>query len=321
MNNNAPKISVIMSVYNGEEYLHEAIDSILNQTFKNFEFIIINDGSIDNSDEIIKSYIDSRIILITQENKGLPAALNEGIKIAKGKYIARMDADDISEPDRFSIQVQYMEKNPNCVVVGSRYNILSKDGDFLYLAENTIDNKKLKNVLPYITPFAHGSSFIRKSALRSVGGYHKQMLFGQDVLLWIDLAELGDFAIIPKPLYNFRITPFSNSRVSNKNLRLEKEIFIEYYESKTLNSDKLKMIPSIGGGLSFNQKMSKYYQGIGVIYLIKKLDKSSAKANFCMSLKYDIFNIKSYFYFVLNYLPISFTFKLKKAIYSLKIKK
>ena len=102
-----------MSVYNGEKYLAEAIKSILNQTYKNFEFIIVNDGSKDNSVEIIKNYMkkDNRIVLIDRENKGLPYSLNEGISIAKGQYIARMDADDISLSNRFEKQIKYMEEN------------------------------------------------------------------------------------------------------------------------------------------------------------------------------------------------------------------
>ncbi|MFC2128718.1 glycosyltransferase [Bacteroidota bacterium] len=316
--NTYPKISVLLGVYNGEEYLHEAIDSILKQSFKNFEFIIINDGSNDNSVEIIKSYNDSRIVLISQQNKGLPAALNQGLKIAKGKYIARMDADDISEPNRFLEQLLYMEKNPHCVVVASLYNMMTKEGEHLYVAENIIDNKELKGALPYEAPFAHGSSLIRKKALKLINGYHIKMRFGQDMLLWIDLAELGDFSIIPKPLYNFRITPFSNSIVSKKYRKLEHEIFAEYYEFKTLNFDKLKMIPSSGGGLTFKQKMSNYYLRIGMIYLIKNLDVCLARANFHMSIKHNVFNINPYIYYILSYFPINFVLSIKKTISNLR---
>lgn len=296
-------ISVIISFYNGEKYIREAIESILKQTFENFEFIIIDDGSTDNSAEIIKSYNDHRIILIQQENKGLAAALNEGIKIAKGKYIARMDTDDISEPDRFTIQLQYMENNPRCVVVGSLSNIISKDGDFLYLAENSIDNNELKKALPYNTPFAHGSSFIRTSALRSVGLYKGQMRFSQDVLLWIDLAELGDFAIIPKPLYNFRITPFSNQRKSKEYIEIQRSVVNGYYKNRTLNVEKLKLLPTIGGGLTVKQKMTQYYLSIGIIYLTKQVRKPIARANLLQSLKYDIFNFKAYAYLLLSIFP------------------
>ncbi len=305
-------ISVVMSVYNGERYLREAIDSILNQTFTDFEFIIIDDGSTDDSTEIITSFSDNRIKLIQQENKGLAAALNKGIKIARGKYTARMDADDISKPDRFDIQFQYMEENPRCVVVGSLSNIISKDGDFLYLDKRPTDKSWLKKTLPNDTPFAHGSSFIRTSALHSVGGYKEQMRFSQDVLLWIDLAELGDFAIIPKPLYNFRITPFSNQRKARKYIKIEKTIGADYFRFKTLNEERLHLLEPIGGGLTVKQKMKNYYLGIGVIYLTKKYDRSLARVNLSTSLKYDIFNFRAYIYFILSFLPYRIIFKLKK---------
>ena len=300
-----PTISVIMSVYNGEKYLREAIDSILNQTFKDFEFIIIDDGSTDNSAEIIKSYDDNRIVLIQQGNKGLAAALNEGIKIARGKYIARMDADDISEPDRFEVQFQYMEKNPECVVVGSLSNIISKDANFLYLEERSTDKSQLKKTLPNDTPFAHGSSFIRTSVLSSIDGYKSKMRFSQDVLLWIDLCGLGDFAIIPKPLYNFRINPFSNQRKSNKYIEIQRSIVNEYYKKKSLNLKKLELLPTIGGGLTVKQKMTQYYLTMGYIYLTKQVCKPMARANLIQSLKYDIFNFKVYFYLILCVLPES----------------
>jgi len=116
------KVSIVMSVYNAQKYLDEAIESILNQTYSNFEFIIINDGSTDKSLEIIENYAkkDSRIIVINRENKGLIYSLNEGIRKANGKYIARMDADDISLPQRLEKQVEFMEKNKNIGICGTQ---------------------------------------------------------------------------------------------------------------------------------------------------------------------------------------------------------
>ena len=134
-------ISVVMSVYNGEIYLYEAIESILNQTFTNFEFIIIDDGSTDNSAEIIKSYDDNRIVLIQQGNKGLAAALNEGIKIAKGKFIARMDADDISLPTRLETQIQFMEAHLE--YVSQDFGQYDGKGDDKGLQTKKWDNTKL----------------------------------------------------------------------------------------------------------------------------------------------------------------------------------
>ena len=129
-----------MSVYNGEKYLREAIDSILNQTFKDFEFIIVNDGSTDNSLKIIKSYNDPRITIINQKNTGLAKALNEGIKIAKGKFIARMDADDISEPERFKKEYKFMHVHDECVALGTNAIIIDENGNNLYITELAFKN-------------------------------------------------------------------------------------------------------------------------------------------------------------------------------------
>ena len=125
-----PQISVIMAVYNGEKFLEEAIGSILKQTFLNFEFIIIDDGSEDTSLKIIKNFKDKRIsILENNKNIGLSASLNKGIKLSKGKYIARMDADDISLPERLEKQYNFMERNPNIGIVGTGYDLINESGE------------------------------------------------------------------------------------------------------------------------------------------------------------------------------------------------
>ncbi|HAS7841575.1 TPA: glycosyltransferase family 2 protein, partial [Vibrio cholerae] len=125
----SPKISVVMSVYNGEKYLGEAIDSILKQTFSDFEFIIINDGSTDKTLEIIKSYMkkDDRIVLVSRENKGLIVSLNEGLDLAKGQYIARMDADDISIKSRFEKQIEFLDSNPDIGVCGTWVEVFGEN--------------------------------------------------------------------------------------------------------------------------------------------------------------------------------------------------
>src|SRR4051812_15533497 len=119
----APKISVLLPVYNAEPYLKEAIDSVLQQTFADFELIIINDGSKDRSADIIKSYTDKRILFIDQENIGLSATLNKGIALARGEYIARQDNDDISRPERFRKQVTYLDAHPRTMLLGTAAEI------------------------------------------------------------------------------------------------------------------------------------------------------------------------------------------------------
>ena len=121
-----PLVSVIMHVYNSSEYLIESIESILNQTFRNFELIIINDGSTDESEKIIKSYADKRIVFFIQENKGLASTLNRGINQARGNWIARMDADNISYPNRLEEQLKFLINNKACVAVGSNADYVDR---------------------------------------------------------------------------------------------------------------------------------------------------------------------------------------------------
>ena len=129
-----PSITVLMPVYNAERFLSEAIDSILHQTLTNFEFLIIDDGSTDNSLKIINSYRDQRIILVRNgTNLGITASLNKGIELAKGHLIARMDADDISYPDRLQKQYDYLNQHPDCAMVSTLARVITEDKQTVYI--------------------------------------------------------------------------------------------------------------------------------------------------------------------------------------------
>ncbi|QOP41458.1 glycosyltransferase family 2 protein [Sulfurimonas marina] len=185
-------ISVIMPVYNAEKYLDEAIQSILSQTYRDFEFIVINDGSTDKSLEIIEKYKnqDERIVLISRENKGLVESLNEGIKKAKGKYLARMDADDISLPQRFEKQIQLMETE-KLDICGCHFFIVDKQCK--YLSARVVSCKSDFNnmVLSRSVPFAHGSVMIKKEFLILHKLFYGETIFNkaEDYALWIRFAE------------------------------------------------------------------------------------------------------------------------------------
>jgi len=185
-------ISVVMSVYNGEKYLDEAIESILNQTYKDFEFIIINDGSIDKSLEIIEKYKqqDERIVLISRENKGLIASLNEGIEKARGKYIARMDADDISLPKRFEKQIELLEEN-NIDICGCHFFIVDSKGKYKAAKVVSTDVIFNKIILVRSVPFAHGSVMFRKDFIikNSLEYGQTNYIHAEDYALWIAFAN------------------------------------------------------------------------------------------------------------------------------------
>jgi glycosyltransferase involved in cell wall biosynthesis len=209
----APIVSVILPVYNAELYLREAIDSILNQTFRDFELIIINDGSTDGSKAIIESYGDERIIFADQENAGLAASLNKGISMARGKYIARQDNDDVSLHTRLHEQVKYLEDHPAVSLLGSHALIIDENGRSTgRLLQPPTASYQVKFYLLFGNPFAHSSVLLRRSVLESSGLYSQDTSYFEDHNLWSRIARIADVANLPKPLIKYREVPSSMSR-------------------------------------------------------------------------------------------------------------
>lgn len=204
-----PKISVIMSVYNTREtWLRKAIESILNQTFNNFEFIIILDCPTDDSYKIIKEYADSDSRILTVENKenvGLTKSLNRALKLAKGKYIARMDSDDISLPERLQKQWDYMEQNSNVVVLGSKICCFGSNNYIEGRSFSNQDRFKVKMLFGNVG-VPHPTAFIRRSILDEHNiSYTEKIKKGQDYKLWTDLMWFGDILELDEVLLLYRI--------------------------------------------------------------------------------------------------------------------
>jgi glycosyltransferase involved in cell wall biosynthesis len=212
-----PLISVVMPVYNAEKYLTEAIESILEQTYEYFEFIIINDGSTDSSSIIIDSYaeIDSRIRHVKNKNQGISLSLNDGINIAKGEFIARMDADDISLSTRFEEQVKFMENNPEIGVCGTWAKLIGdiKDGEYNRPPSN---HDELKIRLLFSVCFVHPSVMMRRSLLIKTNNlYDPNFTSAQDYDLWSRLETHTNFSNIPKTLIKYRVLKNSVSALAN----------------------------------------------------------------------------------------------------------
>jgi glycosyltransferase involved in cell wall biosynthesis len=201
-----PLVSVLMTVYNGQEFLNMAMDSIFLQTYKNFEFVIVDDGSTDHSSSIIKAYDDPRIKYLYQRNSGQAAALNKGIEKARGKYIARMDADDISYPERLQRQVEFLENNDSVAMVGSSYDYIDEDSGIFAQAYHLDINRDIKMEFLVRNPFGHGTVIIRRQVLIDVGGYDAAQAI-EDYELWWRVAQKHEVANIPEQLYGYRILP------------------------------------------------------------------------------------------------------------------
>jgi len=284
-----PLLSVIMSVYNAQNYLKDSIESILNQTYKNFEFIIINDGSSDNSLEIIEEYAkqDSRIKVINQKNKGLPFSLNRGIEMSSGEYIVRMDADDISLPYRFEKQLDFMQKNPEIGICGS--SIIAFGEVKEAIKKFYKDDKMLKSELLFSTCFAHPTVFMRSSLFKEFNiKYNEEFVNSQDYELFSKMAKITKFANIQEPLLKYRVSKNSVTKLADsKNLRfnLLKKIIFENIKNLNLEIDKDELM--LHFNLTVNHRIANIKDKKILLDYFEKILLANKKVKF-----YDEFSLK-----------------------------
>lgn len=226
-----PKVSVIMPAYNAEKYISEAIDSILQQTFTDFELIIINDCSCDATEEIVLSYQDPRMIYFKNEkNMGVAGTLNKGLALAHGEYIARMDSDDIAMPDRLACQVEYLDNNPRLVACGSNailFGAVEKER----ATDVPLDSKGVCLRMALSNPFVHPTMMLRKGAVQEIG-YDETFEGREDYRLWMVLSQKGPMGNLPQPLLRYRIhkgqvTQRMDAAKAQKHFHLKKTYYQE----------------------------------------------------------------------------------------------
>lgn len=216
-----PEISVLMSCYNGSRWLAEAIDSVRAQTFKNFEFILVDDGSKDNTLEIIRAYAarDARVMVVSKKHTGLADSLNTGLALAKGVWIARVDQDDICEHCRLDRQLVFASGHPGLVLLGSGFAEIDEGGkivkDHRYPQRHTGLVRHLEQLQRF---FPHSSAFYRADAARHVGGYNTRITRAEDWRLWLALSLQGEIACLPERLVRIRKHPGQMS-LDNKGAR------------------------------------------------------------------------------------------------------
>lgn len=217
------KISVVMSVYNAEKYLRSAIDSILKQTYGDFELILINDCSKDSSAEIIKEYQqqDERVVVLeNEENMGLTKSLNRGLSIAKGEYIARMDADDICALDRFEKQNKFLDEHPDYSFVSCIARYIDENGNPEQMRLFPETNEEIYKMMPKVDAVMHPGVMFRKKDIEKIGNYCEDFRVVQDYDLWFRGMAAGyKFYNIQEPLVFFRRNESYNTRKS-KSYRL-----------------------------------------------------------------------------------------------------
>lgn len=207
------KVSWVLPVYNAEKFLSKTIESVISQTFSNWELIVIDDGSTDNSLNIIKSFDDDRIKIISRENKGLSETLNEGVSLSQGNYIARIDADDINEPNRLFEQVSFLDSHLDYVLVASNVSFIDENDKIFNYSTLPSCHNKIKEKLNIDNCIFHPSVLMRRDALLNVGGYDNKVgCYWEDYQLWLKLINEGRFYILPRFLLKYRVHDKSISK-------------------------------------------------------------------------------------------------------------
>jgi glycosyltransferase involved in cell wall biosynthesis len=278
-------VSVLMSVYNSEDHLDSSIQSILNQTYKDFEFIIIDDGSKDKSVSIIEKYAaaDPRIILIKNErNLGLASSLNKGIQLAKGKYIARQDADDLSVPERLETQLNYAITHEDVDIVASNSYIIDIHGNLV------CETKKFSRIKNYYDKllnrkaiFIHGSAFLKTSKLLEVGLYDSRFYYSQDGEYWLRLISNGaKVHIIEQSLYYYREAPLVNNKkhqVKSLYNRVKNMIYVENEDVNIVDTElrNINQILSKNTWQPYSFYMAEYWKNLANKAYLNNSDRAT----------------------------------------------
>ena len=244
---NAPLISVCMPVYNAKRYVGEAIESILRQTFRNFEFLIIDDGSTDRSLAILKRYAarDARIRLSSSTNAGYVVRLNEMLDQARGEFIARMDADDVALPERFARQVDFLRGHPEVDVVGGAQEKIDSKGHHLNIHSDPLGHEEIQErAMTGHCPINHPSVMMRRKAVLAVGGYRVEMLPAEDLDLWLRMGERGRLANLPEVITRYRLHESSVSvSLQHRQLSLWQAAVDEACDRRGMPRQELKLEP------------------------------------------------------------------------------
>ena len=314
----SPVVSVLMPVYNGSKYLSDAVDSILTQTYTNFEFLIIDDMSIDNSFEILKSYNDDRIRLIKNEkNIGLSASLNKGLNLALGKYIARMDQDDISLPNRLEKQIEYFKEHNDICVLGSWFKVISGDDPYQIKKEYRWpdDPETCAFLLYYFgnSPIGHPCVMFKKNEIKRLGGYNVKYQIANDLELWLKvLLSHKRICNVPICLFYWREhdTNTSNTVLTIREHNNALSQFLSVLIGESISNKKSRLYRPINWTQNYKINNRMVYETLKIKMEVLKTFTNEYDLNIDMAFKFskDIWESLQNFYRLNIFGLIHFTF-------------
>lgn len=308
MKENTAKVTVLMPAYNAEKYIAEAIESVLQQSFTDFKLLIVNDGSTDNTEQIINSFTDARILLINQSHQGIAAALNAGISKTESIYIARFDADDICFTERLQEQVSFLETHLDYVLVGSDAEYVSENGEHLFHF-NCIGHthEEIAQKIYSDCPFIHASVMYRKNAVIKTGGYSLYAHNFEDYFLWIQLKKYGKFYNQPQRLIKVRFNPASSTideRWRGRYFRKMKRGIIR--KGFITKQEGVRLFAIIKSQNVQNIKEGSYYALCGKKFLLDNHQPKKARPLFSKAISSYPYRLDNYALYLLSYFPKSF---------------
>jgi len=307
MSLNNPTITVLMPAYNAGNYIGEAIASVLAQTFTDFELLIINDGSTDQTTAIIRQFNDPRIVIINQENTGVAAALNTGLQHARAGYIARFDADDVCYPNRLQVQYDFMQRHPEYQIVGSAADYMDVEGNYLFTQEPAAYSNSQIHQLKYSAcPFIHSCVLYKKDVVLNYGGYNEYAYTFEDHFLWLNILKEEKGCNLPEALIKVRINP--ESITIDEKWRPRKFLAIKYATLKKRSitpREGMRLQQICLGQYSHKVKHGAYYALCGKKFLLNNYQPQKAREHMAKAISIHPLRFDNYLLYTISYMPES----------------
>lgn len=294
-----------MPAYNAGKYISEAITSVLEQSFADFELLIVNDGSTDDTADIINSFNDERIVVLSQENKGVAAALNNGLRHARAPYIARFDADDVCYPYRLQVQYDFITSHPYYSIIGSGVDYTDVNGDLIFTWQpDALSHNQIRQLSYRICPFIHSSVFYKRDTVLNAGGYNELAYTFEDHFLWAGILKHEKAFNLNQPLIKVRLN--AESVTIDEKWRTGKFRQIKYNALRkgSITEAEGRRLSEIGiKQLSPRIKKGAYYALLGKKYLWNNYQPEKARENLLKTLSISPLHLKNYFLLLMSFLP------------------
>lgn len=308
METSLPAITVLMPVYNAEKYIAEAIASVLKQSFRDFELLIVNDGSTDHTVKIIEAFNDPRIVLMHQENKGIAAALNAGLSRSRAEYVARFDADDICYPDRLKIQYEFIRAYPEYHILGSAADYMDVDGHYIFTQHPVAHlNEEIQALQYTVCPFIHSSVFYRKDAILKNGGYNEHAYTFEDHFLWVNMLINTKACNLSQALIRVRLNPESITIDEKWRTRKFREIKYNTLRKRSITAEDGLELQAIGlMQYSSRIKEGAYYALCCKKFLVNNYQPEKARWHIVKAIAAHPFRLDNYLLYAISYFPEKF---------------